>query len=83
MQEESKRILHERLLSDEQLSLPSSFAKAAEKVRFVGPDAKPFIPTPCKITESSSALSALVAAAASVVASDRYGIEYQDIEINT
>ncbi|KAF2135831.1 uncharacterized protein K452DRAFT_303256 [Aplosporella prunicola CBS 121167] len=84
VQEESKRIFQERVLGDaERLGLPDSFLEAGKKIRFTGADSKPFIPTPCKITESASALTALVSAAASAVASDRYGIEYQDVEVNT
>ncbi|KAF9632919.1 CoA-transferase family III [Lasiodiplodia theobromae] len=83
VQAEATRILHERLLNDAQLALPQSFADAARKVRIVGDDPKPFIPTPCKMTESAAALTALVAAAASAVAAERYGIGYQDVEVNT
>ncbi|KAH7133253.1 CAIB/BAIF family protein [Dactylonectria estremocensis] len=83
VQQESQRFLQERLLDDKQLSLPRSFSEAAKKIKFVGKDSKPFIPTPCKITESVSALSGLVAAAASAVASDRYGIDFQDAEVDT
>lgn len=82
IQSESKRIF-ETLLKDKALDLPSSIVEAAKKVTFVGDDPKPFIPTPCKITESSSSLTALVAAAASAVAADRYGIDFQEIEVNT
>ncbi|KAH6999841.1 CAIB/BAIF family protein [Ilyonectria destructans] len=83
VQQESERFLHERLLNDKTLLLPSSFSEAAKKIKFVGQDPKPFIPTPCKITESVSALSGLVAAGASAVASDRYGIDFQDAEVDT
>lgn len=83
VQAEATRILHERLLGDAQLALPQAFADAARKVRIVGDDPKPFVPTPCKITESAAALTALVAAAASAVAAERYGIGYQDVEVNT
>ncbi|KAF4463489.1 caib baif family enzyme [Fusarium albosuccineum] len=83
VQDESHRILHERLLDDERLALPASFKEAAKKIMFAGDDPRPFVPTPCKITESVSSLTALVAAAASAVAADRYGIDYQDIELNT
>jgi hypothetical protein len=82
VQNESKRFLYEKLLNDEALALPAAFSKAADKITFIG-DSKPFLPTPCKITESSSALSGLVAAAASAIAVDRYGIDEQGIEINT
>jgi len=75
-------VLEEHLLDDPKLSLPDCFKEAA-KVTFVGDNPQPFVPTPCKITESSSALNALVAVAASAVAKDRYGIDYQDIEVNT
>lgn len=83
VQEEAKSILFDRLINDSQLSLPPAFGIAAAKVTFVGDDPKPFIPTPCKITESASALSALVASAASAIASDRYGLAPQAIEVNT
>ncbi|KAF5012914.1 hypothetical protein FDECE_1048 [Fusarium decemcellulare] len=83
VQKESERILFESLLQDNRLSLPASFTEAAKKVRFTGDDPKPFVPTPCKITESSSSLNALLASAASAVAADRYGIDYQNIEVNT
>ncbi|KAJ4319929.1 hypothetical protein N0V84_006112 [Fusarium piperis] len=83
VQDESHRILRERLLGDSRLALPPSFAEAAEKITFTGDDPRPFVPTPCKITESVSSLTALVATAASAVAADRYGIDYQDIEVNT
>ncbi|KAF5583992.1 acyl transferase carnitine dehydratase [Fusarium pseudocircinatum] len=80
---EATRILNKVLLQDPRLQLPDSFVKAAEKVNFVGEDDQPFILTPLKITESSAALNALVATAANVVAAERYGINYQNIEINT
>lgn len=83
IQNESSRIFVEKLLGDAALGLPSSFLDAAKKVTFVGDDPKPFIPTPCKVTESSSSLNALVATAASAVAEDRYGIGFQNIEVNT
>lgn len=82
IQKESARILHDNLLCDQRLELPPSFTESAEKITFIG-DPKPFIPTPCKITESASSLTALLAAAASAVAADRYGIGYQKIEVNT
>jgi crotonobetainyl-CoA:carnitine CoA-transferase CaiB-like acyl-CoA transferase len=80
---EATRILKEVLLRDPKLQLPDSFIKAAERVKFVGEDDQPFVLTPLKITESSAALNALVATAANVVVAERYGINYQDVEINT
>ncbi|KAG7414092.1 Succinate--hydroxymethylglutarate CoA-transferase [Fusarium oxysporum f. sp. rapae] len=80
---EATRILNEVLLQDPRLRLPDSFIKAAERVKFVGEDDQPFVLTPLKITESSAALNALVATAANVVAAERYGINYQNVEINT
>ncbi len=82
VQGEASRILSERLLGDPKLNFPKSFTEAAKKVSFTGDDSQPFVPTPLKITESSCALNALVAIAASVVSKDRYGIDYQDIEVN-
>ncbi|RKK98022.1 hypothetical protein BFJ68_g13780 [Fusarium oxysporum] len=80
---EATRILNEVLLKDPRLQLPDSFVKAAERVKFVGEDDQPFVLTPLKITESSAALNALVATAANVVTAERYGINYQNVEINT
>lgn len=81
--EESKRILFEKLLSDSTLNIPKLICDAANKVKFVGGRAKPFVPTPFKMTESSASLHALVAAATSAIVSDRYKIDLQDIEVNT
>ncbi|KAL1634362.1 hypothetical protein SLS56_002372 [Neofusicoccum ribis] len=83
VQDESRRILRECILSDETLQIPQSISNAAESVTFIGDDVRPFLPSPSKMTESASALSALVAAAASAIAADRYGIEYQKVKINT
>ncbi|KAJ5895492.1 hypothetical protein N7495_007183 [Penicillium taxi] len=81
VQDESARVL-DTLFSDPKIDFPESFKKAAKKVKFVG-HRDPFIPTPLKITESSSALSAYTAAVASAISADRYGLELQDIEVNT
>ena len=83
VQSEAVRVLQEMLLESPNLSLPQAFKEAGKNVKFTGGDGQPFVPTPLKITESSSALNALVATAASAVANDRYGIGYQDIEVNT
>ncbi|KAJ5678994.1 hypothetical protein N7462_007238 [Penicillium macrosclerotiorum] len=82
IQAESARILTDCLLDGKDIEFPSSFREAAKKVRFIG-DSQPFIPTPLKITESSAALNALVASIASTISKDRYGIDYQDITVNT
>ncbi|PNH59920.1 hypothetical protein VD0001_g9899 [Verticillium dahliae] len=57
--------------------------EAAKKVNFTSADPRPFVLTPAKFTESSSALTALAATAANVIASERYHIDYQDVEVNT
>ncbi|KAF9870901.1 caib baif family protein [Colletotrichum karsti] len=80
---ESSRIFNDVLLADDRLGFPDAFKEAAKKLKFVGGDDKPFVLTPLKITESSASLTALLATAANVVAADRYGIDYQDIEVNT
>ncbi|CAI6089084.1 unnamed protein product [Clonostachys chloroleuca] len=80
---EASRILQDVLLADSRLGLPPSFVEASKKIKFVGGDDKPFVLTPLKITESSASLTALVATAANVAAAERYGIEYQDVEVNT
>jgi hypothetical protein len=81
--DEAARIFKEELIADPTLELPQSIKEAAQKVQFNGGDGRPFVPTPFKMTESSAVLNGLVSAAASAVASDRYGIAYQDIEVNT
>lgn len=80
---ESSRILNDVLLSDARLGLPDSFREAAKKLQFVGGDDKPFVLTPLKLTESSASLTALLATAANVAASERYGIDYQEVEVST
>ncbi|KAM3553465.1 hypothetical protein MY1884_006663 [Beauveria asiatica] len=81
--DEASRILTEVLLKDSQLDLPQSFKDAAQKVKFTSGKPDPFVLTPFKFTESSSALHALVATAANVAAAERYNISYQDVEVNT
>ncbi|KAL4899464.1 hypothetical protein BDW74DRAFT_189075 [Aspergillus multicolor] len=82
VQAEAARVLEEHLLNNAAIGVSDSFKEAAKKVKFVG-DSSPFIPTPLKITESSSALNAYVAAIASAISKNRYGIDYQDIVVNT
>ncbi|KAM0277044.1 hypothetical protein ACHAQH_006114 [Verticillium albo-atrum] len=81
--EEASRVLNEVLLDDTRLNLPSPFRDAARKIKFTNADPRPFVLTPAKITESSSALTALAATAANVIAAERYNINYQDVEVNT
>ncbi|KAK8234092.1 CoA-transferase family III domain-containing protein [Phyllosticta capitalensis] len=83
VQVEAQRILEEKLLRDDRLGISKDVADAAKKIEFTGGDSKPFVPTPCKMTESGSALTALVAASGSAVAADRYGIDHQSIQVNT
>ncbi|KAJ0348279.1 hypothetical protein COL154_008309 [Colletotrichum chrysophilum] len=80
---EATRILNDVLLADPGLNLPPSFKDAAKKVKFVADDDKPFVLTPLKITESCASLTALLATAANVAAAERYGIELQDVQVNT
>lgn len=81
--EEASRIFQDVLVSDPALNLLPSIKEAAKKVRFTGGDGRPFVPTPLKMTESSAVLNGLVSASASAVASDRYKIAHQDIEVDT
>lgn len=71
---EAKGILR-KLLNDERLNVPQSVQKSAEGVTFVtdGVQKKPFIPTPLKMTESSTALWAFLGAFGSAISADRYG----------
>lgn len=80
IQKESQRILGQ-LVEDPRLGISPDVKQACSEVNFLG-DSQPFIPTPCKITESSSALSGLVGALASVVAKERYGVD-QQVKIDT
>lgn len=80
--DESKRILYEHLLQDSKLNFPEAFVEAAAKVSIISDDSQPFLPCPLKITESSSALCALIATGASAIARQRFGVEHQDITIN-
>jgi hypothetical protein len=80
---ESSRILQDVLIADPGLDIFPSIKEAAQKVQFTSGDGRPFVPTPFKMTESSAVLNGLVSAAASAVAADRYGIDYQDVEVNT
>ncbi|KAF2994246.1 hypothetical protein E8E13_000968 [Curvularia kusanoi] len=81
--EESRRILGNVLLMDDSLRIPSAFVEAAGKILFTASDDKPFLPSPCKITETASALYGLIAAGASAVSAVRYGSVFQDIKVNT
>ncbi|KAL2885716.1 Acetyl-CoA oxalate CoA-transferase [Ceratocystis lukuohia] len=83
VQQEAQRFFIERLIGDKKLNLHSDIIKAASYVRFSGDDSQPFIPSPCKMTESMSALFALVASSANAVASSRYGIPLQNTGVNT
>lgn len=80
--DETSNIFHNVLLKDEKLNLPASFLEAAKRVNFTGKDDKPFILMPMKITESSASLHALVATAANVATAERYGVDYQKVEID-
>lgn len=80
VQVESQQILAHTIV-DSRLNLSPEVKEACGRVTFHG-DSNPFIPTPCKITESCSALSGLVGALASVAAKERYGID-QKVEIDT
>lgn len=83
VQAESTRILFEHILGDATLDLPASITEAAQLVSFVGEDSQPFIASPCKLTESASSLTALVAVLASALCRERYGVPLQKVEINT
>lgn len=80
---EAWRILMDVILKDDGLKIPPAFFDAAVKVSFTSGDDHPFLPSPCKMTESASALYGLIAAGSSVVSAARYGIDYQDIKVNT
>jgi hypothetical protein len=82
VQEESKKILLEHAINDSRLGFTPEVKEACERVKFVGRDGKPYLPTPLKMTESISALSGLVGALSAVVAKERYGIQ-QSVTVNT
>lgn len=83
IQEEATRILREKLLDDANIGLHPAIIEAADHVSIVGADSKPFVPTPCKLTESASSLIALVGSAASAISSDRYGVPLQKVTVDT
>lgn len=85
IQNESKRILLDVLLPDEKLGHPQGVAEAAKNLTFNSPTnlSDPFMPTPCKLTESSAALYGLLACYASLISSDRYGLPLQKCNIDT
>ncbi|KAL5606386.1 hypothetical protein BROUX41_002803 [Berkeleyomyces rouxiae] len=83
VQHEAQRLFAEKLVADRQLSLHPDVVKAASHVSFTGDDTQPFVPSPCKLTESMSALFGLVVSAANAIASDRYDIPLQSTSVNT
>lgn len=80
IQAEAKRLLGV-LIGDDRLRLSPEVKKACEKVDFSG-HSDPWLPVPCKFSESISAMSGFVAAAAATVAKERYGID-QEATVNT
>lgn len=81
VQDEAKRILFESLLHDPRLGFTPDVVAAAKTVNFSG-GKNPFLPGPFKMSETSSALSALVGTYGSVIANERYGIK-QDVSVDT
>lgn len=76
VQSEADRIFRDIILRDSRLKLPSGIENAAAKVTFDKSVTElPVLPTPLKMTESCSALWALVAALTIVIAEERYGVQ--------
>ena len=74
IQKEASRILHEVLLKDSRLGIPDDVKEAASRINFDERAVQtPFLPTPVKCIESSTALWALLAAFGSAIATQRYG----------
>jgi len=74
-----EEILHNPLISK---SLPLETAKYAEKIRYVGCDA-PSIPINWRFAESISFLKGLEATMLNVLLARKYGIEPQEVVIDT
>ncbi|KAJ9618376.1 hypothetical protein H2204_013050 [Knufia peltigerae] len=79
--EAGARCLLKNLVSDSRLRIDPEILAACDKVQYRGPS-DPWLPTPFKYTEASSAFNALAAAGAALIAKERYGIE-QEVVINT
>ncbi|OTB02775.1 hypothetical protein M426DRAFT_61559 [Hypoxylon sp. CI-4A] len=79
IQKEASRILHSVLLPDSRLQIPESVKAAAKRTSF-DPSAlsSPFLPTPLKCSELSTALWALLATFGNDIAASRYGDEVAD-----
>ena len=84
VQDEARRIFEDILLKDERLQLPDEVRSSASFVSF-GDTASyrsPVLPCPLKMTESCSALWALLCTASNVIGKQRYGLE-QTVKVNT
>jgi len=79
---EAYRILDERLLHNEELHIPPEIAERLSSVKFGPSNVLPIVPTPCKISESSAALWALVGLFCANISEDRYGVVPQSVSVD-
>ncbi|KAK5044467.1 hypothetical protein LTR84_010748 [Exophiala bonariae] len=79
---EAYRILDTKLLHNKSLQIPASIVDRLSTVSFTPADTPPIIPTPCKISESASALWALVGLFSAKIYEDRYGAGSQKVEVD-
>lgn len=84
IQDEAHHIFYDILLKDPRLCLPKEIHDVASRTVFnrVGTISRPFLPSPLKMVESSTALWALLATFGNVIAEERFGIS-QVVEINS
>jgi hypothetical protein len=83
IQGEARRIFTEVLLKDDGcLQIPSAVKEVALRTRIVGRLSDAYVPSPMKMTESASALWALLATFANTISAERFGIQ-QGAEVDT
>lgn len=79
---EARRILDAELLNNKSLGIPQTIVDRLPSTTFSPADVLPVIPTPCKISESASALWALLGLFAAQIFEDRYGADRQDVHVD-
>jgi hypothetical protein len=79
---EAHRILIHHLQENIQLNLPPSVSTRLDSVTFTPSSVTPSIPTPAKISESCSALWALLGAFSATISEQRYLLTKQEVTVD-
>lgn len=79
---EASRILKDALLGNQDLKLPEAIKSHIDSVKLTPEDATPSIPTPAKISESSTALWALLGLFSAVISEKRYNLPKQEVTVD-